>query len=219
MMAENIFLFVPNLIGYARILLAFASFYFMPFDHVTAITCYMLSSGLDAIDGHAARYLGQGTKFGAMLDMLTDRCGTMCLIIVLCQFYPKYTIVLMFNLCVDIVSHWMHTWVSAMKGSSSHKVIDLEGNPILKHYYTNRIILFLMCAGNELFFGTLYLIHFTAGPKLPIISLSLWTSLCVLCAPVAVMKTVISLVQLYAASLNVAAIDVTEREEAKKKST
>ena len=28
---------------------------------------------LDAVDGHAARLLGQSSKFGAMLDMLTDR--------------------------------------------------------------------------------------------------------------------------------------------------
>ena len=33
----------------------------------------LLSGLLDAVDGHAARLLGQSSKFGAMLDMLTDR--------------------------------------------------------------------------------------------------------------------------------------------------
>jgi len=36
-----------------------------------------LSGLLDAVDGHAARMLNQSSKFGAMLDMLTDRCATM----------------------------------------------------------------------------------------------------------------------------------------------
>ena len=41
-MAENIFLFVPNLIGYARIVLAILSFYYMPFDHIKATVFYVL---------------------------------------------------------------------------------------------------------------------------------------------------------------------------------
>jgi len=34
-----------------------------------------------------------------------------------------------------------------MKGIESHKKIDLSGNPILKHYYTNRVSMLLGCAG------------------------------------------------------------------------
>ena len=71
---------------------------------------------LDAVDGHAARLLGQSSKFGAMLDMLTDRytnielpsfsavqghcgsnlnefcfrCATMCLLTTLSTFYPSF---------------------------------------------------------------------------------------------------------------------------------
>ena len=41
-MAENIFLFVPNLIGYTRIVLAILSFYHMPFDHIKATVFYVL---------------------------------------------------------------------------------------------------------------------------------------------------------------------------------
>ena len=71
----NVYLFVPNLIGYARVALMFVAFYFMTnaeMYHVT-VTCYLLSQLLDAVDGHAARLLGQTSKLGAMLDMLTDR--------------------------------------------------------------------------------------------------------------------------------------------------
>ena len=47
-MAENIFLFVPNLIGYARIILAIFSFYYMPFDHVKATIFYVIRYGTAA---------------------------------------------------------------------------------------------------------------------------------------------------------------------------
>lgn len=33
----------------------------------------------------------QGTKFGAMLDQLTDRAATACLLVTLSGFYPDYT--------------------------------------------------------------------------------------------------------------------------------
>lgn len=36
---------------------------------------YGLSCLLDAVDGPVARALGQTSKFGAVLDMVTDRCA------------------------------------------------------------------------------------------------------------------------------------------------
>ena len=39
---------------------AFASFYYMPFAPLTAVSLYLLSELLDAFDGHAARALNQG---------------------------------------------------------------------------------------------------------------------------------------------------------------
>ncbi|CAH1802147.1 unnamed protein product [Owenia fusiformis] len=201
-MTDNVYLFVPNLIGYARIVLALVSFYFMPTDYVTATWCYLLSGLLDAFDGHAARMLNQGTKFGAMLDQLTDRCATMCLLVVLSCFYPQYMILFQISMIIDIVAHWMHLHSSVMSGSTSHKQIDLAGNPILRHYYTNRKILFTMCAGNELFYCMLYLIYFTPGPIVPLgaLSFGLYSMICILCAPIALVKSGIALVQLYAAS-------------------
>ena len=44
------------------------------------MTFYFMSSFLDAFDGMAARYFDQSSTFGGMLDMLTDRVGTMALI-------------------------------------------------------------------------------------------------------------------------------------------
>ena len=63
-----------------------------------------------------------------------------------------------------------------------------------------------MCAGNELFYAMLYLLYFTSGPVVPVLGVGLWTLVCVLCCPIAIVKSGISLVHLYAASQNLVAI-------------
>ncbi|XP_047695266.1 CDP-diacylglycerol--inositol 3-phosphatidyltransferase isoform X3 [Prionailurus viverrinus] len=141
MPGENIFLFVPNLIGYARIVFAIVSFYFMPCCPLTASSFYLLSGLLDAFDGHAARALNQGTRFGAMLDMLTDRCSTMCLLVNLALLYPRATLLFQLSMSLDVASHWLHLHSSVVRGSESHKMIDLSGNPVLRIYYTSRRVL------------------------------------------------------------------------------
>jgi len=49
------------LAGYVRIVSALFSFFFMPTNHVIAAWAYIISGLLDAVDGHAARLLNQGT--------------------------------------------------------------------------------------------------------------------------------------------------------------
>lgn len=94
--------------GFGRVILALISFYFMPTNYVVASWCYVVSSLLDAIDGHAARYYNQSTKFGAILDQLTDRIGTMCLMVTLCLFYPAYTFWFQLSMAIDIACHWIY---------------------------------------------------------------------------------------------------------------
>ncbi|CAL1267349.1 unnamed protein product [Larinioides sclopetarius] len=216
-MSENIFLFVPNLIGYARIILAIISFYYMPSDHIKATFCYLLSGLLDAFDGYAARFLNQGTKFGAMLDQLTDRCATMCLLVTLACFYPKWMILFQLSMTIDIASHWIHQQAALMQGKTSHKFIDAAANPVIRIYYTSRPVLFCMCAGNELFYSMLYLVYFTPGPTI-IFGIGLFHILLYISTPVAIVKTLISLLQLYVACMNIGIIDINERAiEARKK--
>lgn len=215
-MTENIFLFVPNLIGYARIVLAIISFYFMPTDHIKATICYLLSGFLDAIDGYAARWLNQATKFGAMLDQLTDRCATMCLLVTLSCFYPKWMILFQLSMTIDIASHWIHQQASLMQGKTSHKFIDASANPVIRIYYTSRPVLFCMCAGNELFYSMLYLVYFTTGPT--VFGIGLFHLILYLSTPIAIVKTLISVLQMAVACINIGIIDVKEREvESRKK--
>lgn len=57
-MFKNCFIIV-NFAGYARIILAIISIYFMPTNYKVACTCYVISALLDAFDGHAARLFNQ----------------------------------------------------------------------------------------------------------------------------------------------------------------
>ncbi|PSN38759.1 CDP-diacylglycerol--inositol 3-phosphatidyltransferase [Blattella germanica] len=210
MTSENIFLFVPNIIGYGRIILAIIAFYYMPTNYVVACWCYIISGLLDAFDGHAARYFNQSTKFGAMLDQLTDRCGTMGLLVTLSYFYPQYMFLFQLSMTIDISCHWIHLHTTLLQGKTSHKFIDLSENPIMRIYYTSRTVLFFMCAGNEAFYASLYLLHFTEGPV--VAGVGLFRIICYLCAPVAVVKSLIALLQGYIASKNLGAVDVRERQ-------
>ncbi|XP_034045950.1 CDP-diacylglycerol--inositol 3-phosphatidyltransferase [Thalassophryne amazonica] len=207
MVQENIFLFVPNLIGYARVVLALVAFYLLPCCPWPAVFCYLLSGLMDSFDGHAARALNQSTKFGAMLDMLTDRCATMCLLVNLSLLYPKYTFLFQLSMCLDIASHWLHLHSSVIQGSASHKTIDLSGNPILRLYYTSKPVLFVMCMGNELFFCLLYILYHIEQPA------AWFYCLHGICGIICLLKSGISLLHLITASKNMAALDAAEREK------
>ncbi len=102
-----------------------------------------------------------------------------------------------------------YTARSVVQGSASHKTIDLTGNPILRLYYTSRPVLFIMCAGNEIFYCLLYLLSFSEGPSVGSVGLfrmGLWVS-----APIAFLKSIISVIHLVTAARNVAALDAADR--------
>lgn len=42
------------------------------------------------------------------MDMLTDRCATMCLLVNLSLLYPSYTFLFQISMSLDIASHWLH---------------------------------------------------------------------------------------------------------------
>ncbi|EEY19255.1 CDP-diacylglycerol-inositol 3-phosphatidyltransferase [Verticillium alfalfae VaMs.102] len=171
---ENIFVFYPNIIGYVRIVLAIASLYYMPLHPRTCSLLYSVSCLLDALDGYAARIFDQSTRFGAVLDMVTDRCTTSCLLMFLACAFPRWTIVFQLLITLDFASHYMHMYASLTMGGAgtSHKNVDKERNWMLNLYYTNKTVLFVFCALNELFFIALYLLSFSS----PLLSPSLLKS-------------------------------------------
>ncbi|KAF2000151.1 hypothetical protein P154DRAFT_492210 [Amniculicola lignicola CBS 123094] len=160
----NIFLFYPNLIGYLRVILTIASLYYMPLHPRTCSLLYSTSYLLDALDGMAARYFNQETKFGIVLDMVTDRCTTSCLLVFLASVFPRWSIIFQGLISLDLASHYMHMYATLTMGESgqSHKNVNKSKSRVLNLYYSNKVVLFTFCAMNELFFIGLYLLAFSS---------------------------------------------------------
>lgn len=128
-------------LGYFRVVLAFASLYYMPLHPRTCSLLYSVSCLLDALDGYAARYFNQSTTFGAVLDMVTDRCTTSCLLVFLSSAWPRWAIVFQGLICLDLASHYMHMYATLSMGGSgqSHKKVDSSRSWILYQYYHSRV--------------------------------------------------------------------------------
>lgn len=119
---------MPNIIGYIRVITAGASLYYMPIHPKMCTVLYFVSCILDAVDGQAARALNQTSKFGAVLDMVTDRlvlvfhiplstvltrssrCATACLQTFLSITYPRLALLFQFLITLDFSSHYMHMY-------------------------------------------------------------------------------------------------------------
>ncbi|RSH85073.1 CDP-diacylglycerol-inositol 3-phosphatidyltransferase [Apiotrichum porosum] len=236
---ENVFLFVPNLIGYVRVILAAAALYYMPNYPRTCTVLYGVSCLLDALDGLAARALNQSSKFGAVLDMVTDRCTTACLLCYLASAYPKYALLYQFLIALDFASHYIHMYSSNVTGSSSHKNITADVSRILYYYYTSKFTLFMFCFCNELFFVCMYLNAFIQTPISSVVlpELVVKTGLdkiapCLLRGaanltwpqfvaalnfPLCAGKQIINVVQFWKASKILVGIDLVDRQKARAK--
>jgi len=65
-------LYIPNLLGYARIALAFGGLRFAASDPVWAVALWIGSAFLDLFDGILARALRQTSRLGVFLDIAAD---------------------------------------------------------------------------------------------------------------------------------------------------
>ena len=242
---ENAFLFVPNLIGYTRVLLLGLACYFMLSDPLQCCVYYILSAFMDVLDGHAARCWGQCTKFGAVLDMVTDRVATSLLMVGLAVLYPSHAFAFQLLIALDLGSHWMAMTATHATNAGSHKSIDLSKNVFLYYYYTSRPCLFFVCACNEWLWMMLYVARFLtadaswdhgddrADPMAALLTppsddcgwafpiriggatLSVWQWIGLACLPVVVFKNMVNVIQLCTSSVDIVGVDHAERQLAR----
>lgn len=126
-------------LGYFRIVLAVSSLYYMPLHPRTCSLLYSISCLLDALDGYAARYFEQSTRFGAVLDMVTDRCTTACLLVFLSSAFPRWSLLFQGLISLDMASHYIHMYATLVMGGENHKKVDPSRSWILNLYYTNKV--------------------------------------------------------------------------------
>ena len=142
--------YIPNIIGYLRILLLFIAYNAQEANYGLFAVSYFFSFCLDALDGIAARAFNQCSKFGAILDMLTDRVATLMLTFIAVQTPgANYKWALVSFGCVDIASHWLQ-YIASMFKNVHHKE-NRNKFRLLDIYYGSKLIMAPLCVGAELY--------------------------------------------------------------------
>jgi len=150
----SVSLYIPNIIGYFRIIINFIAFAVCYSNKALFALLYFLSFVLDGVDGWFARKFNQASTFGAVLDMVTD--STACLLALLSQFY-RPGLVFLILLGLDITSHWFQMYSSFLSGKTSHKDVKHTGNWLLKLYYGYRPFMAFCCVSCEVLYIILFL--------------------------------------------------------------
>lgn len=146
------FVYVPNLIGYARVVLASIALAYAFEDVPFALGAYFLSFVCDELDGRFARMFDQCSEFGKLLDMVTDRLATAGLLMVLSAKFPEWFFACLALLLLDVGSHWLQMYTSVLASRKSHKDVAANANIILRLYYTDRIFMGVCCVSAEVLY-------------------------------------------------------------------
>eukprot|EP00457_Paulinella_chromatophora_P013188 gb/GEZN01013464.1/.p1 GENE.gb/GEZN01013464.1/~~gb/GEZN01013464.1/.p1 ORF type:complete len:206 (-),score=24.18 gb/GEZN01013464.1/:294-911(-) len=200
----SVLFFIPNIVGYVRILLSVVAFNYAFNRPSYACWCYAISMLLDMFDGVLARYFNQQSQFGACLDMVTDRLSTAVLYLVLSHMYPHAWGFFSFLLVLDICSHWFQMYSTLLAQESSHKNVT---NPLLKFYYTVPYLT-IFCFGDQSFLVSLFMIPHFPQP---------WTTFAKLTFVVFIGKQAMNLVQLVEAVRLLVLLDTQARASKLKK--
>lgn len=202
--ATSVLLFIPNLIGYARVLAALASFVVMsafPDFWAVGVGLYLASFVGDLFDGLLARKLDQCSTFGSVLDMLTDRCSTLGLFMILSVEYsgddaelgfPLFRLLFLSLAILDVSSHWAQTY-SALVIGEHHK--SDEGNVgknfLVRWFYKYLWFFGYLCVGAEFTYVMLFV-----RKHLELLFLDLFL---VVCVPGCIAKQFVNVAQLLSA--------------------
>jgi CDP-diacylglycerol--inositol 3-phosphatidyltransferase len=209
-----VFFYVPQIVGYFRIVCTILSLYLATkFKaggdyYVQSIILYMLSFIGDLFDGMAARKFDQSSKFGGVLDMVTDRCTTAGMLVVLTWLYPEHAFLFLGLLLLDISSHWVQM-TSALLLEKHHK--SEEGNKdkffLVRWFYSHYPFFGYLCVGAELTYVLLYVTKYMPPSETRSVFIFF---LNYICKPACVMKNIVNVAQLMSASKDIARKDAAE---------
>ncbi|CAN6481954.1 unnamed protein product [Victoria cruziana] len=153
-----VYLYIPNIIGYIRIIANCIAFAHCFSDKKVFAALYFVSFVCDELDGRFARMFNQASTFGAVLDMVTDRVSTACLLVVLSHFYRPCFGFFLSLLALDISSHWLQMYSTFLSSKTSHKDVKDSTSWLLRAYYGHRLFMGYCCVGSEILYIILFLL-------------------------------------------------------------
>jgi CDP-diacylglycerol--inositol 3-phosphatidyltransferase len=207
--AEDVLRYVPNLIGYSRIVCAIGALFLMIIakDYwMLAIILYLVNFVGDLFDGLVARRLGQTSTFGGLLDMVTDRCSTLGLLFILAIDYEESHLRLIFLSLslLDISSHWCQMYSTSSLGKHHKSEDGNEGRHFLVRWFYKYYFFFgYLCVGAEFTYVLAYVMQFTTDHWIhPALKAGLWVV-----TPACFLKQLVNAMQLTSSCYAVAAHD------------
>lgn len=217
MAINQVFFYIPNLIGYARFVCYLASFVCYSCNYwQLCIGLYGIAFILDEFDGRAARKYDQTSNFGAALDMVADRSATAGLCLILAQLYPTYLLGFIIAIALDISSHYYLVYATGILGEVSHKdSAKWSKNKLLKLYYGRKSFMDLLILGNELFYILLYLNFYQTKMSFDfgVWQTNFWQLSLIICLPVYLLKQTTNILQLQAAAQEIAQLDLAHSQK------
>jgi CDP-diacylglycerol--inositol 3-phosphatidyltransferase len=210
---DNVWLFVPNLIGYFRIVALVVAFFVAEPSPLAFLVLYVVSFACDELDGRFARMLNQCSTFGAVLDMVTDRTATAALLASLAgaSAYARLRPHFLALMVLDVGSHWFQMYAQLLLGASSHKALSASKPWLLRYYYGSRPFMGFCCISAEIALVALYVGR--DGPEGPagatLYATARWFGAA--CAPGLVLKVALNWMQLISAMSDVVEYDRSKR--------
>ncbi|KAG7353269.1 CDP-alcohol phosphatidyltransferase [Nitzschia inconspicua] len=208
--ADDVLLYVPNLIGYFRVVFTVTSLVLMltlPQYWLLATALYVGSFVGDLFDGLVARRLNQTSTFGGLLDMVTDRCSTLGLLFVLANSYKDQVhlqLTFLFLSLLDISSHWCQMYSTSALGKHHKSEDGNEGRHFLVRWFYKYYFFFgYLCVGAEFTYVIAYALQFTQNTTIH----SLLKGILCLVIPGCFMKQLVNVMQLASACYAVAQYD------------
>ncbi len=218
MSGNRVLWYVPNVIGYIRIIFYLASFLaHWGGNWQLFLLFYLFGFILDEFDGRAARAFNQSSNFGAALDMVCDRCATAGICLILAQLYPAYSVVFIVAIALDVSSHYYLIYATGMLGKASHKdSASWSENSLLRLYYGNKLFMDLLILGNELFYMVLYFAYYGANVTVSVAdrTFALAQVALYLCLPIYLLKQATNVLQLQSAARQIANLDAEMEKKA-----
>jgi CDP-diacylglycerol--inositol 3-phosphatidyltransferase len=198
---KNVYLYWPNLVDYARLVL-WIIFLWVAFYHpITALVLYIILDNLDAVDGVLARKLNQVSKLGTALDFAIDRITIASLLLILAKLYPSLWLLFCLLMALDLGSHFIHLYSTSLSGAASHKKLEDHNSRLLERYYNHRVTLFSICFFYDAFLLAAFMFHFYPN--------NAFTWIMVACFPGFFVKLVVHILQINAACRRL--VNSTER--------
>ncbi|GAU49994.1 hypothetical protein TSUD_91120 [Trifolium subterraneum] len=157
----SVYLYVPNIIGYIRVLLNCLAFSLCLRNKIIFPILYFFRHNLAefVLPVLYAMLWMAGVLEDSIKCQHLELCwiwiSTACLLVVLSQLYRPGLIFLSL-LALDIGSHWFQMYSTFLAGKASHKDVKDSTNWLFRAYYGNRMFMAYCCVSCEV----LYLILF-----------------------------------------------------------